>query len=372
MASVSGVLKRYASGYIQMFGAQMNAQQRKTLRAVEACRESSLGTIDYVCAGCGQRQTVPRSCCNRHCAACQWQRQRAWLADQQRRLLPCAYFMITFTLPSQLRPLAIHRGAIVYRALLQASAGAIKAGAKNPRFVGAVETGFTGVLHTWGRDLSYHPHAHFLVPAGGIDAAGRWQPSRASVFVAEQVLERLFRERLKALLGKAGLVDHVDASVWRGRFVVDSQAIGTGEEALKYLAPYVSRGPVADWRVSECNDADSLGKATLSLQVKRTGTRQYRPMSLSVIEFMRRWLMHVLPSGLNRVRHYGFFSGSSRRELEEVKLLVAAALGQLHYLACTQILVHPQRSAMQCPHCGGPMQSLGYSPPPTLRPRAPP
>lgn len=367
MCSAGEVLKRHAAGYIQLFGQRMAGVQKKVLRAVEACREPSLGTVGYRCVSCGHSHRVPRSCCNRHCPACQYQRQQQWLKKQTDLLLPCQYFLITFTLPGPLRPVAMGHPGKVYRALMQAASDAIKQGAKIPRFVGAQETGFLGVLHTWGRDLSYHPHAHFLVPAGGIDAQGRWVSSRADVLVAEQVLETIFRRRLKHLLGNAGLQHLIPQAVWRGRIVVDSKAVGSGGHALKYLAPYVSRGPVANWRVTQCDDASDVRQAQLTLMVKRSGTRQYRPMKLTASDFIARWLRHVLPTGLHRVRHYGFFSSSSRRRPEELKLLVAAALGRLHYLACTELIVMATPAAMMCPVCGGSMVSLGYRPPSLAR-----
>jgi hypothetical protein len=370
MQGVSKVLKQYGEQYLRRFGKRMTAQQKKVLRAVMACREERLGTIRYRCVGCGHDETVPRSCCNRHCPACQWQKQQAWLAKQRDRLLPCHYFLITFTLPAVMRELALRHPREMYPALLTAAAESLKIGASSERFVGARETGFFGVLHTWGRDLSFHPHAHFLVAGGGIGRDGAWHSSRVSVFVPEQVLESLFKKRLQAKLRKADLLKHVPGEVWRGRFVVDSRAIGSGEHALKYLAPYVTRGCVAQWRVTACDEVDSIDDARLTLQVKRSGTRQYRGQPLSVIDFMRRWLRHVCPSGFHRVRHYGFLNSRSGRPIEEVRLLIAVEQGTLHYLACTEQLVMPSPPPMICRKCGGPMVCLGYLPPASL-PSAP-
>lgn len=375
---VSAVLSRYAEQYIDKFKAKMTAQQKKVLRAVAACRQRSLGTIRYSCATCGDEKTVPRSCCNRHCPQCQWHTQQQWLERERRMLLPCDYFLITFTLPAALRPMAMHFPEKVYPAIMKAAAHALKKAARNPRFVGATRTGFLGVLHTWGRDLSYHPHAHFLVPGGGIDSDGNWRSSRASVFVPEQVLERLFRGKLKALLEQADLIDQVPPSVWLGRFVVDSKAVGSGQHALKYLAPYVTRGCVANWRVKSGTNAELLDDARLTLQVKRSGTRKYKPMPLSVAEFIRRWLQHVVPSGMHRIRRYGLLHPASRLSIEELRLLIAVALGQVHYLLCTEEIVAPEPAKMCCQLCGGMMICLGYCPPPMHQydsasgPRAPP
>lgn len=372
MASVSEVLKAYGPEYLRRYGKRMTAQQKKVLRAVMACRESALGQVRYRCVGCGAEQTIPRSCCNRHCPACQWQQQQAWLDRQHRLLLPCHYFLLTFTLPKELRSLAMQHPEVVYRALMRAASETLKEGATNDRFVGATDIGLLGVLHTWGRDLSYHPHAHFLVPGGGVDREGRWRCSRASVFVPEQVLERLFAGKLRALLAQAGLEASVPASVWRGRFVVDSKAVGSGQHALKYLAPYVSRGCVANWRVTWSCGSANLDDAMLDLQVKRSGSRRYRPMRLRVTEFIRRWLHHVVPSGLHRVRRYGFLSSSSRFDHEEILLLIAIALDKLHYLIGTQTLVMPTPPKLTCQECGGAMICLGITTAPLINPRAPP
>ena len=233
--------------------------------------------------------------------------------------------------------------------------------------MGASATGFTGVLHTWGRDLSYHPHVHFLVPAGGLDKEGRWVNSRASVFVPEQVLAYRFRVLMQQRLQDASGFDSVAASVWRRRWVVDSTGVGDGQRAMAYLAPYVARGARGNWRVTQCDDRACLDEAQLVLQVKRSGTKSYRGMRLSVVEFIRRWLLHVLPAGLHRVRHYGLLHPASRYGIEQLKLIVAAATMRLYLLACTEIIVMAEQpGGMRCQRCGSAMVSLGYTPPITV------
>ena len=422
--TVSQVLKRYGQQYLDTYGKTMTAQQKKVLRAVIACREESLGTIRYGCLNCGHEHTLPRSCCNRHCPACQHELSQAWLAQQQDRLLPCAYFLITFTVPREVRAAFQRFPAEGYAALMSSAAEALKEAATNARHVGATECGFFGVLHTWGRDLSYHPHVHFVVPAGGLDASGSWKSSRVSVFVPTQILAVLFRNKLRDRLRRNKTLrdepdkvepnkvepdeaepnapepneasakpesgqcfDAIPSSVWQRRWTVDSKAVGDGKHALTYLAPYVMRGAVANWRLTErfsgssrhgqsgVSPADSEGSkvseaevsleaAMVSLQVKRSGCSRYRGVELSVIDFIRRWLHHVLPKGLHRVRHYGFMHSSSRHDLAELQWLVAATLGDLYYLTCTQSIVQAPPSRLRCPHCGGAMVLLGYFDPP--------
>jgi len=364
--SVSTVLKRYGQQYLDRFGATMTAQQKKVLRAVMACREDRLGTIRYACVGCGHEHTVPRSCCNRHCPACQHEAVQAWLQKQRDRLLPCHYFLITFTVPQEVRAALMRHPREGYAAMMSCAAEALKTAATNERHVGATETGFFGVLHTWGRDLTFHPHAHFVVPAGGLDQRGCWTSSRVSVFVPAQILAVLFRNKLRDRLRGTECFDAIPSSVWQRTWKVDSTAVGDGQRALTYLAPYVMRGAVANWRVTQCDAADSIDDARLSLQVKRSGTKKYRPVPLSVIEFIRRWLLHVLPAGLHRVRHYGFLHSSSRHSIVELKWLVAVAMLNVYYLTCSEVLVMANSPKLRCSRCGGQMISLGYVPPPTL------
>ncbi len=378
--SVSHVLKRYGQQYIARFGTTMTAQQKKVLRAVMACRTETLGTIRFLCLSCGHQHTVPRSCCNRHCPACQHEKTQQWLETQLERLLPCPYFLITFTVPPELRTVMMTYPREGYAALLSAAAAALKEAARNERHVGAGQLGFFGVLHTWGRDASFHPHGHFVV-AGGAVGSGQWKPSRVDFFVPERVLSILFRAKLRDELKRIGLFTQCPAKVWQRDWTVDAVAVGDGRASLKYLAPYVFRGPVSNWRVTQCCWSESLEDARLVLQVKPSGKRKYRGMPLTVTEFIRRWLQHVLPSGFHRVRHYGFLNSHSNVSLSEVRWLIAIANGLPHYLACGVELVLAAAAKMTCAECGGLMICLGYTPPPAPTqsgsilsgaPRAPP
>jgi predicted RNA-binding Zn-ribbon protein involved in translation (DUF1610 family) len=360
--SVSKVLQRYGQQYLDRFGTTMTAQQKKTLRAVMACRTEALGTIRYLCLSCGHERSVPRSCCNRQCPACQQDKAQQWLQTQLDRLLPCAYFLITFTVPPELRGVMMAHPQEGYNAMFHAAVGALKKAAHNERHVGAGQLGFFGVLHTSGRALTFHPHCHFVV-AGGAVGEGAWKPSRADYFVPERVLSILFRAKLRDELQQAGLPDDVPAEAWQRDWTVDAVAAGDGQASLKYLAPYVFRGPVSNWRVTDCCWSESLDDARLVLQVKPSGTRKYRPMPLTVTEFIRRWLQHVLPSGFQRVRHYGFLNSHSKLSLREVRWLIAVSNGLLFYLACGVELVLATAAKMTCPECGGPMICRGYWPP---------
>ena len=193
MPTVADVLRRYGGQYLERFGATMPGEHKKVLHAITACRTGELGTVLYVCQSCGEIHAIGRSCGNRHCPICQHGKTKAWLEKQTDRLLPCPYFLVTFTLPAELRALARSHQRVIYAALFEASSQALCALAANPRFVGTDRLGFFGVLHTWGRTLDYHPHVHYVVPGGGIDEDGsRWLPSRANFLVPEKPLSILF------------------------------------------------------------------------------------------------------------------------------------------------------------------------------------
>src|SRR5262245_46678446 len=189
MPTVADVVRRYGGDYLDRFGATMPAEHKKVLRAVAACRTGTLGVVLYRCQSCGATHAMGRSCGNRHCPSCQQNKSDAWLKDQIDRLLPCPYFLLTFTLPAELRTLARSHQRVVYSALFEASGAALRRLAADEKFVGTDRLGFLGVLHTWGRTLEYHPHVHYVVPGGGLSADGsRWLSSRADFFVPVKAL----------------------------------------------------------------------------------------------------------------------------------------------------------------------------------------
>src|SRR5271156_1950864 len=227
MPSVAEVVRRYGPAYLERFGASMPSSHKKVLRDIAACRTGELGTVLYRCADCGRTHAMGRSCGNRHCPSCQRDKAEAWLANQTDRLLPCPYFLVTFTLPAQLRDVARRHQRAVYPALFEASSEAPRALAADPKYIGTDRPGFLGVLHTWGRTLEYHPHVHYVVPGGGLSADGtRWRPSRAYFLVPVKALSRIFRGKVGDLLGDAGLLDQVDRSIWQHDGVVHCQPAG--------------------------------------------------------------------------------------------------------------------------------------------------
>src|SRR6516164_8732149 len=201
MPTVADVVRRYGGEYLQRFGARMPGEHKKVLRAIAACRTGALGTVLYCCKSCGQTHAMGRSCGNRHCPGCQQDKTKAWLEAQTDRLLPCPYFLVTFTVPAALRGWIRGHQRIAYAAMFEASSAAIKTLMADPKYVGTTKAGFFGVLHTWGRTLEYHPHVHYVVPGGGLGADGtRWLPSRADFLVPAKALSVVFRAKYRAIL----------------------------------------------------------------------------------------------------------------------------------------------------------------------------
>lgn len=302
---------------------------------------------------------VGRSCGNRHCPTCQHEKTQAWLEKQTDRLLPCPYFLLTFTLPAELREVARSNQRVVYSALFEASSEALRALAADPKFIGTDRLGFFGVLHTWGRTLEYHPHVHYVVPGGGIDPGGsRWLPSRADFLVPVKALSILFRAKFRDILAREGVLHLVAPKAWKRDWVVNSQAVGDSRAALRYLAPYVFRVAIGNHRIVSCDDDRVV------FAYRRVGSNRPRRMTLDAVEFVRRFLQHVLPSGLQKVRHYGFLSPNSGITIDAVRWLVTLHNGAVFSLIVKRPELPAAHPAPRCPNCAGPMTVLRFLPPP--------
>ncbi len=355
MPTVADVLRRYGGAYLERFGEAMPVEHRKVLHALTACRTGVLGTVLYACSSCGRKHPVGRSCGNRHCPTCQYDKTRAWLEKHTAQLLPCPYFLLTFTVPAELRRFVRSHQRVCYAALFEASSQAIKLLAADPKYIGTPSPGFFGVLHTWGRTMAYHPHVHYVVLGGGVsDDGSQWLPSRADFFLPVKALSKIYRAKFRDAMRRAGLLEQIDPAVWRHNWVVHSQPAGDGRASLKYLASYVFRVAISDHRVLSCDD----GRVRFSYR-KSASTRR-RTMTLDASEFIRRFLQHVLPSGFQKVRHYGFASPNAKLSLEAVRWLITLHAG-LHF----QLSPLPTPPAnltppLHCPECGMPLLLLCF------------
>lgn len=359
MPTVAEVLRRYSGAYLEQFGASMPAEHQKVLQAIMACRTGQLGTVWYACLSCGRTHPMGRSCGNRHCPTCQQDKTKAWLTKQIARLLPCPYFLLTFTLPAELRSLVRSNQRACYAALFLASSEAIKLLAADPKYIGTHSPGFFGVLHTWGRTLEYHPHVHYIVPGGGLsDDRSRWLPSRADFFVPVHALSKIFRAKFRDCMREAGLLTQIAPRVWRQDWVVHSQAVGDGRASLKYLATYVFRVAISDRRIVSCENGH------VTFRYRKSGSNRPRQMTLDAREFIRRFLQHVLPTGFQKVRHYGFASPNAKRSFESIRWLVALHYGLVFTLLAEPLTNAPTSPRIRCPACGAAMRPVAFLPPP--------
>jgi hypothetical protein len=351
MLELADIVRATGEVYQRLHGSTLLPSHRRALRDIVACRTAVLGGHVHACDRCGARQYSYHSCRNRHCPKCHGEQTQRWLERQRARLLPCAYFLLTFTLPAELRALARAHQKLVYGLLMTAAAAALLKLSADPRDLGA-RPGALAVLHTWTRALLYHPHVHLLVTAGGLRGPERtWVPSRRAAFlVPGRALSRLFRAKVRAGLRKAGLLDQAPATVWRHEWVVHVQHAGTGEKVLNYLARYVFRIALVNSRLERFDD----GQVTFRYRDGRTGT--INRCTFDALSFLGRFLQHVLPQGFSKVRHYGLFSPSRQDLLAHAReQLLAASASPLPVearIASAPVPAPEIGSQPRCPACG--------------------
>jgi hypothetical protein len=357
---LADIFRQYGPAYRQKYAKRLLPSHRRAMRAIEQCRTPALGGQAYSCPQCHQTQYSYHSCRNRHCPKCQNDKAQDWLEKQQDFLLPVPYFMLTFTLPAALRPLARSHQTRVYDLLFRASATATQLLAQDPRFVGG-QLGLIGILHTWGRNLSYHPHIHYLVPSGGLAADHRtWLPAHHHFLLPVKALSRIFRAKFHHALQKSSLANCIPATVWKQEWVVHCKPVGNGRTALKYLAPYVFRVAISNRRLVK------LENNQVTFRYRSSATGQIKFCTLSAEEFIHRFLQHVLPKGFVKVRYFGFFGSSQRPLLEALRLLLEIDL----HSPLPDELPPPSptlpKETLLCPICGKALLRL-YTIPPTGR-----
>lgn len=321
---VADVLRSYASGYLDRHPASL--AQRKVINDLIGCRSARLGGHLRQCPKCGHQLIAYNSCRNRHCPKCQRQKQADWLTSQAAYLLDVPYFHIVFTLPQSVGPLALQNKRLLYGLLFRSAASAMLRMACDPRHLGA-KIGFTAILHTWGQTLMHHPHLHCLVPAGGLSQCGQtWVPARQGFFLPVRPLARLFRGCYMDGLRQAyndgqlelagNLVSLSNPARWNTLLqelqqvdwvVYAKPAFGSPRIVLKYLARYTHRVAISNHRLLSADN----GRVAFRYKDYQHHNRQ-RVMHLSAVEFIRRFLLHILPKGFVRIRHYGLLANRSR------------------------------------------------------------
>lgn len=304
MPTVADALRKHSAKYLQTFGNRIPFSHRKVISLITRCRTGELGIVAYTCKSCDAKHFIGRSCGNRHCPNCQKQKTSGWLAKQSNKLLPVQHFVVTFTVPSELRSLLRANQRAGYDAIFHAASQTIKRLLANPKYLGSDKVGFFGALHTWGRDPSvYHPHVHFVVPGGGVSNDGSsWLQTPANYLFPHARAITLYKKLFAEALRKSGLYGQVPEPVWLKKFVVDIKPVGNGQAVLKYLAPYVYRVAISDNRI------ENVGEDSVTYRVTPSGAKRSKNRTVNGNEFVRGFLQHALPSGFQKLRYYGFMS----------------------------------------------------------------
>ena len=384
---VADIFRAHGPAYRRDHAAHLNLPQLKVMSAIETCRTAALGGHVMACTKCKHQHIAYNSCRNRHCPKCQGLASREWMAARIEDLLPVEYFHVVFTLPAQIADIAFQNKAAVYGLLFKASAETLLTIAADPKHLGA-RIGMTSVLHTWGSAMTHHPHVHVIVPGGGLSLDGaRWVACRPGFLLPVKVLSRLFRRLfLEGLirLHKAGkltffsnLSELADLDAFQAHLaplrdaawvVYAKPPFGGPEAVLAYLSRYTHRVAISNHRLVSA-DAGTVAFRWKDDRIKR-GDRM-KVMRLPTDEFIRRFLIHVLPSGVHRIRHAGFLANGIRRDrIEKIRRLIDRAQ-EPDQMADDD--AHEQDLHQTCPKCGGAMRVIEtFTRGQTPKSRAPP
>ncbi|MEN6495883.1 MAG: IS91 family transposase [Thermoguttaceae bacterium] len=326
---VADIFRGEAASFLADYGPSLSSSQRRVFSEIQACRTAVLGGHVRACDHCGHVEIAYNSCRNRHCPKCQALACAEWLKQREAELLPIPYFHLVFTLPAEIAALALQNKRVLYGILFEAASQTLRQVAANPRHLGADEIGLLAVLHTWGQNLFHHPHLHCVVSGGGLSPSGtRWIASKTYYFLPVKVLSRVFRNQYRALLEKAfqrgelaffgelqplaepeAFRRFLHTATKREWVVYAKRPFGSPDCVLKYLARYTHRVAISNHRLLGYRD----GKVTFRYK-DYAHEGQPRTMTLPAAEFIRRFLLHVLPDGFMRIRHYGYLANRHRRE----------------------------------------------------------
>jgi len=373
---VADIFRDHGATWLSANRGHVSLDQMKVMSAIERCRTGALGGHVARCENdaCGHTIISYNSCRNRHCPKCQGATAREWMEAREAELLPVPYFHVVFTLPAAIADIAYQNKRVIYGQLMKASAETMLTIARDPKHLGA-KIGVISVLHTWGSAMTHHPHVHMIVPGGGLSPDGkRWMPCKPGFFLAVRVLAKLFRrlmlEKLMAAhdagklnffgrhghLGEAKAFKRFLRPLRRRKWYVDARPPFAGPKAvLAYLSRYTHRVAISNRRLIK---ADASAVTFRVKDYRCTGPERYTTMTLAPHEFIRRFLIHVLPKGLHRIRHYGLFASSTKAQnLDRMRELLGAAEpvgGTIEEGAAPS----DDATAQPCPGCGGVMRII--------------
>ncbi len=350
MIRLSSVIEYVEADFLRQYGDQMLFSQRKALAAIKTCRNHYSPLMQIHCSNCHTDKFLPHSCGNRHCPHCQHHESQQWLENQCRKQVPANYFMITFTIPAQLRSLFFRHQRLGYSLLFDCVWDTLQTFSHNDKHLKGTP-GAIAVLHTHSRALAYHPHIHAVIPAAAIDKNNRlWREKTGKYLFSHKALAKVFRAKLIAAitLNKLKLPDNSP-----GQWVVDCKSVGSGEKALIYLGRYLYRGVIQEKNILSCKD----GKVTFRYLDSKT--KRYQHKTVTGAHFLWLVLQHVLPKGFRRARNYGFLHPNSKRLIQLLQYLLKIDLSQI----LTWIKQRPQ---LKCSCCGSEMTIVRTRIPPIL------
>jgi Putative transposase/Transposase zinc-binding domain len=375
---VADIFRDHGAAWRSTDAGHVSLGQLKVMAAIERCRTAALGGHIAACERCDHVQIAYNSCRNRHCPKCQAAAAKAWLAEREAELLPVPYYHLVFTLPAAIADIAWQNKAVVYDLLFRAASETLLTIAADPKHLGA-RIGMTAVLHTWGSALTHHPHLHIVVPGGGLSPDGtRWIACRPGFFLPVRVLAKLFRRRMLERLTAAhargqlrffgehatltddraftALLAPLKKTKW---FVYSKRPFAGPQAVLAYLSRYTHRVAIANSRLIALDDAGVTFKWK---DYRADGRARSKTMTLATHEFIRRFLLHVLPSGFHRIRHYGLFANGQRRAaIARARQLLDAATAEAAATECADNDNEAEAGdktatpAQRCPCCGGRM-----------------
>ena len=341
---MASIINQYYDAFTDRYAKTLLPGHLKALNVMRRCRTPDSGEIYVRCPECGHGELRPMSCGHRSCPKCQNHETSQWIDRQQAKLLPVQYFMVTFTLPYELRALTWYHQKEVYNILFSCASGTLQDFGLNPKNLGA-KIGMTVVLHTHNRKMDFHPHVHAVVPGGGVDKHRRqWKKKKGKYLFNQKAMANVFRARFLTALNEAGLSIPKKVPV---KWVVDCSHVGKGITALKYLSRYLYRGVISEKNIISNQD----GKVTFKYINSSTGDTQYR--TLKGEDFLHLIMQHVLPKGFRRVRDYGFLHGNAKKLLSLIQLI-------LHVFI--KVIKQRSRPVFKCPCCKSPMIIMGFRP----------
>lgn len=343
--NLADIADEYGDCFLKKYEAHLLPGHRKALKAIQLCRTPGSGMTLLKCNGCGRRDQKPMSCGHRHCNRCQNTDTSEWLERQNQKLLPAEYFMVTFTLPAQLRSLAWQHQRIVYDLLFKIAAETLKEFGANPKNIDA-DLGMTGVLHTHSRRLDYHPHVHFVVPGGGINTRkNEWRKLKGKYLFNDKNLAKVFRAKLLRALDDQKLLSAKLKVTVPKEWVVNCTHVGKGSSALKYLSRYLYRGVISDKNILTSR------KGQVTFAYTNSETRKNETRTLPGEDFLWLVLKHVLPRRFRRSRDYGFLHSNAKQRLRLIQLLLNVIISPIKDIV---------RPVFTCKKCGESMKHIAF------------